>query len=85
MLRSLAFNDGKRSKIAEAGGIEAVVSAMMKAHKASVLVQQQACWALSNVAFNAGNQVKIAQTGVIEAVVSAMKEHKTIVLVQEPE
>jgi hypothetical protein len=34
VLRSLAFNDGKRSKIAEAGGIEAVVSAM-KAHKAS--------------------------------------------------
>ena len=57
----------------------------MKAHKTSVLVLQQACWALSNVAFNAGNQVKIAQTGVIEAVVSAMKEHKTIVLVQEPE
>ena len=44
-MRSLAYDADKRSKIAEAGGIEADLAGM-KAHQTSVLVQQQACWAL---------------------------------------
>lgn len=39
-------------KITEAGGIEAVVAAM-KAHKTSVLVQEQVCRALMNLATTA--------------------------------
>jgi hypothetical protein len=81
-LRSLAFNDGKSSKIAEAGGIEAVVAGM-EAHKASVLVQQHACWALRYLASDDGNKVKIAKEGGIEAVVAAMEAHATSGSVQE--
>ena len=55
----------------------------MLTHSEHAGVQQQACWALSNLAFNDGYKVKIAEAGSIEAVVSAMKAHKVSVLVQE--
>jgi hypothetical protein len=83
VLNCLAYRDGKRSKIAEAGGIEAVVAAM-KAHKTSVHVQKNACAALCNLAVNDGNKLKIAEAGGIEAVVAGMKAHKARVLVQQP-
>jgi formylmethanofuran dehydrogenase subunit D len=82
VLRSLAYDAGKRSKIAEAGGIEAVVAGM-QAHKTSVLVQEPACAALRSLAFNDSNKVKIAGAGGIEAVVSAMKAHTASVFVQQ--
>ena len=46
-------------------------------------MQQQACWALSNLAINDGNKVKIAGAGDIEAVVAAMEAHKASVFVQQ--
>jgi hypothetical protein len=55
----------------------------MEAHKASVLAQEHACWALRKLAVNAGNQVRIAEAGGIEAVLSAMKAHTTSVLAQQ--
>ncbi len=52
-----ALNADNQLKLAEAGGIEAVVAAMT-AHKASAGVQAQACIALRNLTHNnAGNQV----------------------------
>ena len=81
-LRYLAVNDCNRVKIAEAGGIEAVVSAM-KEHKTSVLMQERACVALRNLAVNDGNKLKIAEAGGIEALVAGMEAHQTSVLVQE--
>ncbi len=49
VLRNLAVNAGNKVKLAEAGGIEAVVAAM-KEHKTSVLVQEHACAALWSLA-----------------------------------
>ena len=71
MLRSLTFNTGNKVKIAEAGGLKTLVSAM-KAHKASVLVQESACAALSNLAGNTGNQVKIAAAGGMQPLCSML-------------
>jgi hypothetical protein len=81
VLRSLAYDAGTRSKIAEACGIEAVVAGM-QAHEASVLVQEPACASLRSLAFNDSNKVKIAGAGGIEAVLSAMKAHTASVFVQ---
>ena len=60
----------------------------MEAHKTSVLVQQRACLALSNVAVDAGNSSKRvkskASTGRwLEALVSAMETHNASDLVQK--
>jgi len=44
-LSNLAVNAGNHVKIAEAGGIEAFVTAM-EAHKTRVLVQEYACLAM---------------------------------------
>ncbi len=82
VLRSLAYDAGTRSKIAEACGIEAVVAGM-QAHKASVLVQEPACASLRSLAFNDSNKFKIAGAGGIEAVLSAMKAHTASVFVQQ--
>ena len=79
---NLAINDGNKLKIAEAGGIQAVVAAM-KAHRRNVYMQQHACWALRYLVVNDGNQVKIAEAGGIEAVVTAM-DHNREVLVEAP-
>ena len=69
-------------KIASAGGIEAVVGAMRQ-HLAVAGVQEQGCWALSNLAANADNKVKIASAGGIEAIVRAMTQHPSAAGVQE--
>ena len=52
-----ALKEANQLKLAEAGGIEALVAAMT-AHKTSAGVQEQACIALRNLTHNnAGNQV----------------------------
>jgi len=68
-----AHNVDNKVKIAEVGGIEAVLKAM-EAHKTSVRMQQQACWALCMQCNNAENQVKVTEAGGIEALVAAAIE-----------
>ena len=69
-----AHNVDNKVKIAEAGGIESVLTAM-EAQKTSVRMQQQACWALCIFACNnAENNVKITEAGGIEALVAAVIE-----------
>jgi len=83
-LSELPYNNaGKRlksSKIAEPGGIEAVVAAM---RRTSSCRNSHVRRPLSNLAVKAANQVKIAESGGIEALAAAMKIHKSSVLVQE--
>ena len=72
-----------RTRIASAGGIEAVVKAM-QTHAQSADVQQEGCGALWNLAFNhAENQSRIAAAGGIEAVVKAMQTHAQSADVQQ--
>ena len=52
-----AVKEANQLKLAQAGGIQALVAAMA-AHKANAGVQEQACVALRNLTHNnAGNQV----------------------------
>ena len=75
-LVNLAANNAEnRVKIAEAGGIQAIVEGMDK-HKEHAGVQEHGCWALQNLADNAENQVKIAEAGGIQAIVEGMEKHK---------
>ena len=69
-------------KIAEAGGIEAIVEGMGR-HKKHAGVQEQGCGALGNLGANAENKVKIAEAGGIEAMVEGMGRHKEHAGVQE--
>ena len=69
----LAFNAGNKVKIAEAGGIEAVVAAM-KAHKTSHSVQEHACLALWHLTAAQGSRLRhrIKTAGVVECVKHAV-------------
>jgi len=75
-LRILAASHAEnQTRIARAGGIEAVVKAM-QTHAQSADVQQEGCRALRNSSFNhAENKARIADAGGIEAVVAAMQTH----------
>ena len=68
-LSSLAEN---QAKVAEAGGIGAVASAMRQ-HEGDAGVQEQGCGALWDLSLLAENQANVAEAGGIGAVVSAMR------------
>ena len=59
-LWSLAVNADNQVKVAQAGGIEMVISAMKK-HEGHAGVQEKGCAALWSLAVNADNQVKVVQ------------------------
>ena len=72
-LISLAFNNADNQlkiKIADNGGIEAVVAAM-EAHKTRVLVQQHACL-LRNLATQGSPRQRIKTAGGVECVKRAV-------------
>ena len=72
-LISLAFNNADNQlkiKIADNGGIEAVVAAM-EAHKTRVLVQQHACL-LRNLATQGSPRQRIKTAGGVECVKHAV-------------
>ena len=77
-----SVNDDNKVKISAAGGVEAVLAAMVT-HKGSAVVQEQACCALRNLAVNDDNKVKIAAAGGVEAILAAMMTHKGSAVVQE--
>ena len=79
---NLALNDDNEVKIAEQGGIKAVIEALL-AHKGSAEVQEAGCCALWNLACNDDNEVKIAEQGGIKAVIEALLAHKGSAEVQE--
>jgi hypothetical protein len=70
-LRSLASNDGNKLKIAEAGGIEAVVAAM-EAHTTSDSVQEHGYWALWYLAQQGSLRQRIKAAGGVECVKHAV-------------
>jgi hypothetical protein len=79
----LTVNDIQQQvKNAEASGIEAVIAGMV-AHKASALVQEQACAALRKLAHNIDNKITIGHAGGIGAVIAGMGAHKGSAGVQE--
>ena len=79
----LATGDDKnRKKVANLGGIEAILKAMNE-HAAHAKVQETACEALDNLSFNDDNAVKIRNLGGIEALLKAMKDHPAEANVQE--
>ena len=59
----------------EAGGIDAVVSALRSHGGSHAGVAEHGCWALRNLAVNADNQKTIAEAGGIEMILSVMKKH----------
>ena len=64
-----------KTRVASAGGIEAVVKAM-HTHAQDADVQQNGCGALwSMAASHSKNKTRIASAGGIEAVVKAMHTH----------
>jgi hypothetical protein len=77
-------DDGMRVKIAEAGGLVAIV-ASMQAHKTSAGVQEPACGALWNLSVNTANEVAVAAAGGIEAVLAEMATHQANAGVEDRE
>ena len=71
-----------KKKVADAGGIEAVVAAM-NAHTRVADVQKNGCAALGNIAMLAETKRMVAAAGGIEAVVAAMEAHLNNADVQE--
>eukprot|EP01116_Phalansterium_solitarium_P023314 TRINITY_DN809_c2_g1_i1.p1 TRINITY_DN809_c2_g1~~TRINITY_DN809_c2_g1_i1.p1 ORF type:complete len:257 (-),score=14.09 TRINITY_DN809_c2_g1_i1:235-1005(-) len=81
-LRDVAHSAGNEAKVAQAGGIEAIVAAM-DTHRESIEVQCSACCALANIAYEDENKAKVALAGGIEAIVEAMNVHLDSASVQE--
>ena len=78
----MSRNAENQVKIAEAGGIEAILEGMGR-HKEHADVKELGCVGLWNLSGNAENQVKIAEAGGIEAIVEGMGRHKEHAGVQE--
>ena len=82
-LEDLANNNNDNCvAIAEAGGIDCVVSAMQR-HAGHTAVQEAGCWALASLACNHDNCVAIAKAGGIDYVVFAMQRYASHAAVQE--
>jgi dihydroorotate dehydrogenase len=64
-LKKLAVNDDNEVKIAAAGGIETLATAM-ETHQGSALLQQHACLALHSLAINARLRERIKAAGGVE-------------------
>ncbi len=62
-----------------------VIVVSMTEHKASAIVQEQACGALRNLTDNADNKVAVAAAGGIEAVLAEMATHKANAGVEDRE
>ena len=76
-------NDANQTRIVDAGGAEAVVTAMRQ-HADVADVQEEACVALgSMLTNNARNQTRIGDAGGIEALVAAMQRHADTIRVQK--
>ena len=79
-LWNLSRNAENQVKIAEAGGIEAILEGMGR-HKEHAGVKELGCVGLWNLSGNAENQVKIAEAGGIEAIVEVLS---SLVLIKTP-
>ena len=79
---NLSYNDDNKKKIADKGGIEAIIEGMKK-HINVAHVQEYGCGALKNLSRNKDNRKKIADKGGIEAIIEGMKKHINAAKVQE--
>lgn len=72
-----AVERGRVSKIINAGGVDAVISAMSN-HRTDVNVQLHACWAASRIGIGGGCDVvtSLISGGLIETIVDAMIQHR---------
>jgi len=71
MLWILAWNDDNQVKIAEQGGIKAVIEALL-AHKGSAEVQEAGCGALCNLAANSKNAYAMNCLGCKDVIIAGM-------------
>ena len=69
------MNAENKVKIAEAGGIEAIVQAMGR-HGEDKGVQEAGCGALGSLGWNAQNKVKIAEAGGLMLAQKAWDKHR---------
>merc|ERR1719253_89045 len=81
-LANLAVEPEIRTCVTQAGGVEAIVRAMVM-HLGSPVLQESACFALHNVACTNEYQQLIAECDGIEAAVKAMRAHPDHAGVQE--
>ena len=73
---------GNKVRIAEAGGIDAILKGM-SAHTSHARVQEQACRALCSVSVDTDNKVKGAEAGGTEIILRGMAKHLDHAGVQE--
>ena len=84
-LRSLAINHAEnKSRIGEAGGVDAVLAAMRTHGMSTGVLVEKACAALCCFAANhAANKSRIGEAGGVDVVLSTMRAHKTNASVQK--
>ena len=78
----IARNDDNNVKVAAAGGIEVIVTAM-KNHQASAAVQQNGCGALVDIAVNDDNKMKVVAARGMEVILTAMNNHQASTKIQQ--
>jgi hypothetical protein len=82
VLGAMARNDDNKVKIAEAGGITAIVGGI-RGNEGDARLQEEGCKALYNLAADADSKMKIAEAGGNKAIFGAMRRHEGDSQVQE--